>query len=416
MRDLFWEYYTPSDEYFSHLWQDATFVFDTNVLLHFYRYTSATRDELLRIIESLQDRVWLPHQVGLEFSRSRISVILDQNKIFDLIKSFDTFVREEIEKKILQQYGTRGHYFADLKKIRDILQQTKQSLQEELDQARTQYSNSMVHDQLLERLDTIFKGRIGPPYSDDKMTELSKEFKKRYEKKIPPGFKDITKNNTNKNQPEQKKQEDQGDESNNPENIYGDVLLWFQIIDYAKQEKRPIILVVDDRKEDWWQSMHGQKLGPKSELRREMNEKADVPFYMYDADNFIRKARDFLNVEVSSKTIGEIREISVQDAKEQKEITAMATVSYIVGPSYSSGVLQDLGQQLANVAGNLSQQAQIGQQLANVVGNLSQQALGSRLYQNLYGSRQPLVSDGEQQQENEENLKALQGLEDDEQE
>jgi hypothetical protein len=35
MRDLFSEYYRPTDEEFSRLWQDAIFVFDTNVLLRY---------------------------------------------------------------------------------------------------------------------------------------------------------------------------------------------------------------------------------------------------------------------------------------------------------------------------------------------------------------------------------------------
>ena len=79
MSDLFREYYRPSDEEFSRLWQEATFVFDTNVLLHLYRYTPSTRNDLLKVIEALQQRIWIPHQVGLEFSRNRVSVITKQN-------------------------------------------------------------------------------------------------------------------------------------------------------------------------------------------------------------------------------------------------------------------------------------------------------------------------------------------------
>ena len=125
MRDLFREYYRPADEEFSRLWQEATFVFDTNVLLHLYRYTPSTRNDLLKVIEALQQRIWIPHQVGLEFSRKRIDVIVEQNEIFNLIKMFDTFVEEKFKKDIVQKYGKRGHFFADLKKIQAIFQQTE---------------------------------------------------------------------------------------------------------------------------------------------------------------------------------------------------------------------------------------------------------------------------------------------------
>ncbi len=185
MRDLFREYYRPSDEEFSRLWQEATFVFDTNVLLNLYRYTASTRDDLLHIIENLQQRIWLPHQVGLEFSRNRIYVIDDQNEIFSLIKIFDTFVEEKITKDILQKYRKRGHFFADLNKIQAIFQQTKQALQDELQHTRDQYPDPMDNDILFERLDKLFRGKIGLPYSEDEMARLSSEFEERYKRNIP---------------------------------------------------------------------------------------------------------------------------------------------------------------------------------------------------------------------------------------
>jgi len=76
MLSLFSEYYRPTDKEFSHLWQDATVVFDTNVLLHLYRYTPRTRIDLLSAMDALQQRIWMPYQVGLEFSRNRAEVII----------------------------------------------------------------------------------------------------------------------------------------------------------------------------------------------------------------------------------------------------------------------------------------------------------------------------------------------------
>src|SRR5258708_21463816 len=103
MRDLFSEYYHRSNEEFAHLWRDATFVFDTNVLLNLYRYTASTRDDLLRILEQLQTRIWLPYHVGFEFSRRRESVIIEQNQIFDLIDNYNKFVEEKITSAIVRK-------------------------------------------------------------------------------------------------------------------------------------------------------------------------------------------------------------------------------------------------------------------------------------------------------------------------
>lgn len=297
MRDLFSEYYTPSDDTFATLWKEATFIFDTNVLLHLYRYTTQTRNDLLQILEQLQDRIWLPHQVGWEFSKNRLAVIEEQNDITRLVSDFDKFIEDKFTKTFVQKYGNRGHFFADLKKIQAIFQQAKEELQDELGRSRDQFPDPVYQDYLIERLDAIVRGKIGSPYSDAELAKLRPEFEERYKNQIPPGYMDAAKN---KNQPD--------NTTSNPANKYGDVILWFQIIDYAKEHKKPIILVVDDVKQDWWQESHGKKHGPKVELRREMQEKAGVLFYMYTADTFLQRAQEFLQVQAQEATIQEIQE------------------------------------------------------------------------------------------------------------
>ena len=95
----------------------------------------------------------------------------------------------------------------------------------------------------------MFEGKVGTPYTEEKLGKIYKEGEKRYKKKIPPGYKDIDK---------------PGFE------IYGDLVLWFQVIDKAKSEKRQIILIVDEKKEDWWFKSKGKIIGPRPELINEM--------------------------------------------------------------------------------------------------------------------------------------------------
>lgn len=81
------------------MWNEGTFVFDTNVLLNLYRYKKETRDSILEVLEKLQDRIWIPYQVGLEFHRNRLLVISDQNKKMDDFKSSIKNSISEIEKQ-----------------------------------------------------------------------------------------------------------------------------------------------------------------------------------------------------------------------------------------------------------------------------------------------------------------------------
>ena len=45
--------------------------FDASALLDLYRMTRTTREEFLSILDRLKDRVWLPHQTGLEYYDNR---------------------------------------------------------------------------------------------------------------------------------------------------------------------------------------------------------------------------------------------------------------------------------------------------------------------------------------------------------
>ena len=59
MRYLFPGYYQPTEEEFTELWKECIFSFDTNVLLHIYRYSPKTRQRLFDILEKLQERQFL---------------------------------------------------------------------------------------------------------------------------------------------------------------------------------------------------------------------------------------------------------------------------------------------------------------------------------------------------------------------
>jgi hypothetical protein len=85
MKTTFAAYYRPTDADFESLWKDATFSVDANVLLNAYRYTETTRTRLLDILSRLGSRLWLPHQVGLEYQRNRLNVISGQLPEYDVI-------------------------------------------------------------------------------------------------------------------------------------------------------------------------------------------------------------------------------------------------------------------------------------------------------------------------------------------
>lgn len=96
---------------------------------------------------------------------------------------------------------------------------------------------------------------------------------------------------------------------------FGDLILWLQLIDHAQSQKKPVIFTIDDSKEDWWRRDKDRKekiLVPRPELIQEIYAKAYIPFYMYLADEFIRRAQKFLKVDIHPGTIKEVKETREQ--------------------------------------------------------------------------------------------------------
>lgn len=75
MKSLYIGYFKPSEANFKEMWQSSLIVFDTNVLLHLYRYSEETREQLLTIIGTFKDRIWIPRKVADEFFDNRLEVL-----------------------------------------------------------------------------------------------------------------------------------------------------------------------------------------------------------------------------------------------------------------------------------------------------------------------------------------------------
>lgn len=87
MEDLFPGYYSPSNEKFLELWQKCIFIFDTNVLLDFYEHRNETPEDFLKVLDAIKDRLWIPHQVVLEYHENRINRIKQAESSFTTAKN-----------------------------------------------------------------------------------------------------------------------------------------------------------------------------------------------------------------------------------------------------------------------------------------------------------------------------------------
>lgn len=260
MRETIWEYLIPCPEEKEALWNSCVFVFDTNVLLNLYRYTSITRDTLLAAFDDLKERVWIPHQVAYEFGKDRCDVIYETVEKYrnieiieqDFIAKLMTELRlKATDKSVIQLQDSINTWTAEQRKSNLLV---------------TQASDDKILDTVL----SIFDKKVGMPFSEEEMKAISIEGKERYERQIPPGFCDAKK--------------EKGSDENN---VYGDLIVWKQILAYSTANHMDIIYVTHDQKKDWWNTAKGRIVGPRIELRKEFSEKTGQSFYMYSMESFL---------------------------------------------------------------------------------------------------------------------------------
>ncbi|MFB6305406.1 MAG: PIN-like domain-containing protein, partial [Flavobacteriales bacterium] len=149
------------------------------------------------------------------------------------------------------------------------------------------------------RLSDLFAGRINDPFDQEELKNIYKEGEDRYSRKVPPGFKD------------EKEKAHPGK--------YGDLIIWKEIIEIAKNFARPIVLINDEKKEDWWWHLtsDGRTIGPRPELINEIYNEVGVDFHIYDSTSFVSFGKSALGEEKE----GGLRELNeIQDVVSASEV------------------------------------------------------------------------------------------------
>lgn len=305
MKDLFTAYRKPTDEEFADMWRLCIFGFDANLLLNIYRYTPETQGKFFAILERLKDRIWIPHQAASEYLKRREDVIESQLKVYE---EFAAKLDNDFEK-LSKQYepSYRRHPSIQIEGIVDSIKTALTQAKSSLEKSKEKHPDFSKSDPLCEKVLELFDGKTGERFSDARLAEIYEEAEERFKILRPPGFSDAK----NKGVPEK----------------YGDVVIWFELIERAKAEKKPFVFVTDDRKEDWWVKKSGKTISARPELLEEFQKKANVSIYIYQSEQFIEYAFKFFDIEDAQAAVKEVQEIRKQDeAREAKLSTSFERV------------------------------------------------------------------------------------------
>ena len=292
MKDLFPGYFRRSEQEWQSLWDSSKIVLDTNFLLDLYRYSEGTRKEILDLLSSIQEKLFIPHQVAYEFLENRLEVIAEQGKSYEKAIS-------DLQKINNDFNNNKRHPFIKTSLLQELNIHI-QNLVENLGHGKTLFDSLLAEDPILDEISNLFEGKVGHQLSRESFDQLCIDGEERYRQAIPPGFKDSSKPTPDK---------------------FGDLIIWNQILSFAKENPCNILFITSDSKEDWWWIFNGKTIGPRHELVKEIKAEANVDFHIYLPESFIRYSGQYLqNLQnsVEQNVIDEIKEIN----KQSKEILA----------------------------------------------------------------------------------------------
>ncbi len=156
------------------------------------------------------------------------------------------------------------------------------------DKQKEMLKESVKSESLKTKIANIFKGRVGNNLSEADLQKIYEEGKLRYEKKIPPGYKDAYKG---------------GDKQ------YGDLVMWKEILAYAKDKHCHIVFVSSDTKDDWYLKEDSQIIAPFPQLYKEFFAETQKHILIYSLELFLKIANEKEITTVKLETIKELKEL-----------------------------------------------------------------------------------------------------------
>lgn len=300
--DGFEAYRTPTQSDYRRLLKSGVIVPDANVLLNLYRYNEQAREALLAVLNKIRDRLWVPHQVIVEFWRNRETVLQDPRAIAATIADLEA--QQQKAATILREWANRVNLSRQscdqlVVVLQDAFSAVSSAVREFADNAASEFLRDTNKDPVITRLTEILEGRVGPPFDRASQERVLAEARRRIDSRIPPGYKDAAKD---------------------PDRAAGDYIIWLQTIQHIQTHPSDVLFVTGDVKEDWWRRERGESRGPLPELADEMRKEAGVNLYMLRTESMILQARQILNLDISDKSVEDIGRIDRLSETFQEEL------------------------------------------------------------------------------------------------
>ncbi|MFK5708556.1 PIN-like domain-containing protein [Lysinibacillus boronitolerans] len=233
-------------------------IFDTNIYLNLYEYSPETTDFFVNLCGRVKNNLYLPSTVKREFdSNHQSSLSRQRNKFKNAVSNLNNPLNQ-MEAKLTRQFEIlRSFNFPSIDELQEVINTDIATLKstlntyieehEEFEEINGRFlDNDIINELICELIET---GRMLEAFTVEEIYQLCSDGEKRYRNKVPPGYKD--------------------DEKKKGVSAYGDFLIWKEALNFCLANRKNLIFVTDDIKEDWYKIENSRRIGFRDELIQE---------------------------------------------------------------------------------------------------------------------------------------------------
>lgn len=279
-------YFKLSEEDEKYIWDNAIIVLDTSTLGNLYCLAEEPKRTLIEIFEIVKKRIWLPGHVVYEYKKNRDDLVAYSFRAYDLPKDgvFVNKYESEMDSFLANHRSDKYHPYLEsisLEKIVEADKIIRENLKIIKDEIKAQYGirQRSLQQELADDVVKHFVAGVskGEPFDFSEQMDIVKEGELRYRNLVPPGYEDAPPFFDKKKGLQH----------------YGDLIVWKEILRYAKENSVPVLFVCNDRKNDWYHFENNKVTPiPRHELIKEFQDETGQLFWMYSLKDFINKLED----------------------------------------------------------------------------------------------------------------------------
>lgn len=277
MKDNFPGYYPLSEEQMKTFLSSVVIVFDVSALLDLFRIEDSLANKVLEVLKNdkIKNRLWIPYDVACLYHQQMNAEIINQmNNINSALSHLKSC------KDIANCSKSYPYFPAEMKsKLEELVTQINAFCTTQKDAL----VNSLKISPVKSALGSLFHDKMGNAYTDAELDNIYKEANERFAKLVPPGYL-VTELSDNRKK-------------------YHDLIIWKQILAYAKNKHKDMILVTGKIKEDWYYVVRDEEVVPRQELINEFMSATGKRYYSFSLSRFIEKCQHDLGITIPDLTV-----------------------------------------------------------------------------------------------------------------